>query len=182
MTPDELKLIEAEKVVFTDDECFALNSEQHNKNRHPYTCGCNSRHRPLIATRGGWRCADCDYKQDWAHDAAGGLVHDERLVAIARAARRYLTACDIVESGEWPESHEPAKEVVESEVALRAALAKLESGHDLETENANLRAAGDGLEACLCDSLIYDGPRIEENSKNALNAWLEAKCGNVHGT
>lgn len=53
--------------IWTDDECFSLNAGQHDSTRHPYTCGNDSRHRPLIATRFGWRCADCDYRQGWAH-------------------------------------------------------------------------------------------------------------------
>lgn len=55
--------------VFTDAQCYVLNAGQHDRKRHPYTCGNNSRHRPLIATPAGWKCADCDYRQDWAHDA-----------------------------------------------------------------------------------------------------------------
>lgn len=54
-------------VVFSDEQCYRLNASQHDESRHPYTCGKNSRHRPLIATRFGWRCADCEYRQDWAH-------------------------------------------------------------------------------------------------------------------
>jgi len=46
-----------------DEECFALNAQQHRADLHPYTCGNDSSHRPLIATPGGWRCADCDYRQ-----------------------------------------------------------------------------------------------------------------------
>jgi hypothetical protein len=51
---------------FTDEQCFSLNSSQHDSMGHPYTCGNDSRHRPLIATPRGWRCSDCDYTQDWA--------------------------------------------------------------------------------------------------------------------
>ncbi len=58
----------SEPTVFTDEECFHLNANQHRRDRHPYTCGNNSRHRPLIATPTGWRCADCDYRQGWAHE------------------------------------------------------------------------------------------------------------------
>lgn len=54
-------------VVFTDEQCFALNAGQHDHRQHGYTCGTDSGHRPLIATRQGWRCADCDYRQTWAH-------------------------------------------------------------------------------------------------------------------
>jgi len=53
---------------WTDEQVFALNARQHDGGRHPYTCGNDSRHRPLIATRDGWRCADCDYTQDWSHE------------------------------------------------------------------------------------------------------------------
>ena len=35
---------------------------------HPYTCGNNSEHTPLVPTNDGWYCLDCDYTQDWARD------------------------------------------------------------------------------------------------------------------
>lgn len=57
------------KAKWSDEQCFRLNAHQHNQEVHPYTCGNDSRHRPLIATENGWRCADCDYRQDWAHEA-----------------------------------------------------------------------------------------------------------------
>lgn len=55
--------------IWTDAQCFAMNAAQHDGNRHPYTCGKDSRHRPLIATRRGWRCCDCDYLQGRHHGA-----------------------------------------------------------------------------------------------------------------
>ena len=131
MRLDDLEKLEAARVVFTDDECFSLNAEQHNENRHPYTCGRNSRHRPLIATRGGWRCADCDYKQDWAHGAVGGASHDERLLAIARAAAAHVKALDAEEAaakldiGTFLAVANVANMTRDN---LRAALAKLEGG------------------------------------------------------
>lgn len=36
---------------------------------HPFTCGVDSRHRPLQATKRGWRCLDCSYTQNWAWKA-----------------------------------------------------------------------------------------------------------------
>jgi len=43
-----------------------LNANQHRPDElHPYTCGNNSKHRPLIACYGGWWCADCGYEQDY---------------------------------------------------------------------------------------------------------------------
>lgn len=53
--------------IWSDARCYQLNAAQHDQARHPYTCGKDSTHRPLIATRFGWVCADCTYKQDWAH-------------------------------------------------------------------------------------------------------------------
>lgn len=34
---------------------------------HPFTCRSGCRRVPLVATPEGWRCLDCDYRQDWAH-------------------------------------------------------------------------------------------------------------------
>jgi len=58
-------------MLWTDDQVFVLNSHQHRGDLHPYTCGNASRHRPLIATPQGWRCADCDYRQYWSHETGG---------------------------------------------------------------------------------------------------------------
>ncbi len=52
-----------EEEIWTDEECFRRNAHQHNQQAHPYTCGNDSNHRPLIATPHGWKCADCDYTQ-----------------------------------------------------------------------------------------------------------------------
>lgn len=52
-------------VVWTDEEAYKLNAYQHDPSCHPYTCGEDSRHRPLIATTRGWFCADCGYHQSW---------------------------------------------------------------------------------------------------------------------
>ena len=60
--------------IWTDEQVFQLNASQHRGDIHPYTCGNDSRHRPLIATPQGWRCADCDYKQGWAHASTSLLV------------------------------------------------------------------------------------------------------------
>lgn len=55
------------RTPWTNEQIAALQAHQDNPMYHPYTCGNDSRHTPLIATKDGWRCADCDYKQDWAH-------------------------------------------------------------------------------------------------------------------
>lgn len=58
---------EQEGVIWSDEKCFALNAAQHDHRFHGYTCGTDSRHRPLIATRHGWKCAECPYTQKWSH-------------------------------------------------------------------------------------------------------------------
>lgn len=56
------------KAPWTPEQVKALNEFQACPSVHPYTCGgCNNRDG-LVATAEGWRCPDCDYKQDWAHE------------------------------------------------------------------------------------------------------------------
>lgn len=52
---------------WTPEQVAALNASQARTDRHPYTCGNDSRHRVLVATENGWVCPDCDYTQGWAH-------------------------------------------------------------------------------------------------------------------
>jgi hypothetical protein len=52
---------------FTDAQIARLTAWQHRADVHPFTCGRDSRHKVLVATREGWVCEDCDYRQDWAH-------------------------------------------------------------------------------------------------------------------
>lgn len=52
---------------FTDEQVVKLNEYQTFQKFHPYTCGNDSTHKPLVATNNGWVCLDCDYTQDWAH-------------------------------------------------------------------------------------------------------------------
>ncbi len=52
---------------FTAEQVAALNRFQESGQFHPYTCGYDSRHRELVATVAGWKCPDCDYTQEWAH-------------------------------------------------------------------------------------------------------------------
>jgi hypothetical protein len=67
---------------FTEEQCVALNQWQNSPYMHPFTCGDNrgdEEHRAyalehredlgqLVATRSGWACPVCGYKQNWAHD------------------------------------------------------------------------------------------------------------------
>ena len=43
------------------DHVDLLNKHQANKNYHPWVCACN---QVLKATKKGWRCNQCNYKQD----------------------------------------------------------------------------------------------------------------------
>lgn len=47
--------------VWDDERVYKLNAHQHDGTCHPYTCGTDSTHRPLVATRFGWQCADCGF-------------------------------------------------------------------------------------------------------------------------
>ena len=52
---------------FTPHQVASLNAYQQSSGPwHPFTCGkCRAN---LIATPEGWRCANDDYQQDWAHE------------------------------------------------------------------------------------------------------------------
>lgn len=52
---------------FSPARAELLNRRQFAGRVHPYTCGNDSNHPPLIALRSGWTCLGCDYTQQWAH-------------------------------------------------------------------------------------------------------------------
>ena len=54
------------KAPWTEDQVKNLNAWQQFPYWHPYTCGNDSRHEDLVATKDGWICKNCDYRQDWA--------------------------------------------------------------------------------------------------------------------
>lgn len=68
--------------IWTDEQVAALNAYQDRKDVHPFTCGgdrSDEAHKAvqeahggdlgqLVATRQGWVCNACDYRQLWAHD------------------------------------------------------------------------------------------------------------------
>lgn len=62
---------------WTQAQVDNLNQRQQREDLHPYTCGIDSSHHPvLLATVNGWRCpADqfggCLYSQNWAHTIDG---------------------------------------------------------------------------------------------------------------
>lgn len=68
--------------IWTDEQVAALNAYQDRGDVHPFTCSGNrsdDAHKAaqeehggdfgqLVATRQGWVCNACDYRQFWAHD------------------------------------------------------------------------------------------------------------------
>lgn len=55
------------RAPWTDEQVAALSAYQTSGGMHPYTCPHGGAHPPLIPTVEGWRCAGCNYRQDWAH-------------------------------------------------------------------------------------------------------------------
>jgi hypothetical protein len=51
------------------EQVDALNRFQRAHFMHPFTCPGHDGggDRDLVATRAGWVCCHCDYRQDWAH-------------------------------------------------------------------------------------------------------------------
>ncbi|MBO0719048.1 MAG: hypothetical protein J2P55_17195 [Rhizobiales bacterium] len=72
------------RAPWSTDEIAALNRYQRRGMFHPFTCphhtGMEGDDRMLFATRDGWICAHCDYRQDWAHRAM--LTAPEQHIAI----------------------------------------------------------------------------------------------------
>ena len=57
------------KAPWSAEQVDNLNRYQHSGIMHPFTCpGGHDGDRELVATRNGWICCHCDYRQDWAHD------------------------------------------------------------------------------------------------------------------
>jgi hypothetical protein len=58
------------KAPWTSKQVDSLNQFQHSGMMHPFTCPGHEGDgdRNLVATRSGWICCHCDYRQDWAHD------------------------------------------------------------------------------------------------------------------
>ena len=71
MTDPTTPTPEQRAATFTDDQVASLNAFQEAGNFHPFTCGNPKCRREsggeLVATREGWHCPSCDYRQDWAH-------------------------------------------------------------------------------------------------------------------
>jgi hypothetical protein len=72
----------AERITapWAPEQVEGLSRWQADPNKHPYTCPHRKdgehRYSPeghdfgvLVPTPGGWVCIDCDYTQDWAHNA-----------------------------------------------------------------------------------------------------------------
>lgn len=54
---------------WTDGQVDRLNRYQQDGRMHEFTCvNDHDGDRRLVATREGWICLHCDYKQKWAHE------------------------------------------------------------------------------------------------------------------
>lgn len=58
------------KAPWTAEQVDNLNRYQWSGFMHEFTCPGHEGggDRTLVATRAGWVCCHCDYRQDWAHD------------------------------------------------------------------------------------------------------------------
>jgi hypothetical protein len=59
------------RAPWSDEEVKALNRFQGYGFVHPFTCGNDhgtQDDRVLVATKDGWICPGCDYKQTWAYE------------------------------------------------------------------------------------------------------------------
>ena len=56
---------------FSSEQVDALNRYQRSGVFHEFTCAehHDGADRTLVATRQGWICPHCDYRQSWAHRA-----------------------------------------------------------------------------------------------------------------
>jgi hypothetical protein len=58
------------KAPWTAEQVDTLNRFQNLGYVHEFTCGNDHEgSRALVATRAGWICPNCDYRQDWANEA-----------------------------------------------------------------------------------------------------------------
>jgi hypothetical protein len=64
------------KAPWTAAQVDGLNRYQRFGKMHPFTCPGHDGggDRDLVATRSGWICCHCDFRQDWAHDFMFTLV------------------------------------------------------------------------------------------------------------
>jgi hypothetical protein len=57
--------------IWPQEYVDAFNRQQNDTSLHPMTCGNDSWHEILQATRFGLVCLECDYRQSWAHPLFG---------------------------------------------------------------------------------------------------------------
>lgn len=72
---------------WTAEQVDNLNRFQRCGQFHPFTCTghAGGGDRTLVATRSGWICPHCDYKQNWAHEFMVNFTEDT--VGYLRATR-----------------------------------------------------------------------------------------------
>ena len=56
------------KAPWSQEHVDSLNKLQKDETFHGYTCPtAHPEGRLLVATKQGWICPHCEYKQDWSH-------------------------------------------------------------------------------------------------------------------
>lgn len=97
MTDAESRMVHA---PFTEDQAASLNAYQRASVFHPFTCGNRSDDNhfgdesELVAMAGGgWVCAFCDYRQDWAW----AVMADWSWVGLARLPFQHRVTVDGVD-------------------------------------------------------------------------------------
>lgn len=77
---------------FTAEQVDALNAYQRASYAHPFTCaGHDTGDRTLFATRDGWICPHCNYRQRWASDGMLQLPPDPVAELQRQAAEAPIT-------------------------------------------------------------------------------------------
>jgi hypothetical protein len=66
---------------FTAEQVEVLNLHQKCGFFHPFTCGKDSNHLDLVATKAGWVCPGCAYTQTWAWESMANRENIERQIS-----------------------------------------------------------------------------------------------------
>jgi hypothetical protein len=104
------------KAPFSQVQVFFLNKFQETRRFHPFTCGGDGCRANLVATTDGWRCPNCDYTQDWAHDFMAKPLPQSQLELMREQAK-----------------HNRSAEFNDRITALEARLTALEKGKVINT-------------------------------------------------
>lgn len=148
------------KAPFTTAQVDALNNFQRRLGFvHPFTCGHDHPgDRDLVATKDGWICCHCDYRQDWAHEAMlhisvehhpfGRSITDATADVIDEFAKRCAKGNN---GGEWADHY-----TEEQKNVWRTFVRDLIGSLPSQPEIAKLRAAIQTARGCFA-AAEYEG-------------------------